>query len=49
MKMEYTLSMTFLTELGIKTSLSISGVNSTITETQAKSHHKFNLNACSFF
>ena len=34
MEMDYTLSMTFLTELGIKASLSISGVKSTITESQ---------------
>jgi len=30
--MEYNLSMTFLTALGIKSSLSVSGVKATITE-----------------
>ena len=29
--MEYTLSMTFLTELGIKTTLNVSGVKPTLT------------------
>ena len=33
--MEYTLSMTFLTALGIKSTLSISGVKATITENEA--------------
>jgi hypothetical protein len=33
--MEYTLSMTFLTEYGLKTTLSVSGVNPTLTETEA--------------
>ena len=33
--MEYTLSMTFLTDLGVKSTLSVSGVKSTITEAQA--------------
>ena len=33
--MEYVLSMTFLTETGVKSTLSISGVKSTITEAQA--------------
>ena len=33
--MEYTLSMIFLTENGLKSTLSVSGVKSTITETQA--------------
>ena len=33
--MEYILSMTFLTELGVKSTISISGVKSTITEAQA--------------
>ncbi|WP_079441544.1 DUF2922 domain-containing protein [Clostridium chromiireducens] len=32
--MEYTLSMTFLTEAGTKASLSISGVKSTVTEAE---------------
>jgi len=32
--MEYTLSMTFLTALGIKSTLSISGVKSTITSAE---------------
>ena len=34
--MEYTLSMVFLTENGLKSTLSVSGVKSTITEAQAK-------------
>ena len=33
--MEYTLSMTFLTDLGVKSTLSVSGVKTTITEAQA--------------
>lgn len=33
--MEYTLSMTFNTEFGLKTSLSISGVKPTITQAEA--------------
>ena len=33
--MEYTLSMTFLTDLGVKSTLSVIGVKSTITEAQA--------------
>ena len=33
--MEYSLSMTFLTELGLKSSLSISGVKPTITKDEA--------------
>ena len=33
--MEYTLSMVFLTENGLKSTLSISGVKSTITQAQA--------------
>ncbi len=33
--MEYVLSMTFLTELGIKSTLSINGVKPTLTEVQA--------------
>ena len=33
--MEYVLSMTFLTELGIKSTLSINGVKPTITQVQA--------------
>ena len=33
--MEYVLSMTFLTETGVKSTLSVSGVKSTITEAQA--------------
>ena len=33
--MEYTLSMIFLTENGLKSTLSVSGVKSTITEVQA--------------
>ncbi|HEX9027114.1 MAG TPA: DUF2922 domain-containing protein [Clostridium sp.] len=33
--MEYSLSMTFLTEFGLKSSLSISGVKPTITKDQA--------------
>ena len=33
--MEYTLSMVFLTEFGIKSTLSISGVKATITQAQA--------------
>jgi len=33
--MEYTLSITFLTELGLKSSLSISGVKPTITKEEA--------------
>jgi len=33
--MEYTLSMTFLTALGVKSTLSISGVKSTITSAEA--------------
>ena len=33
--MEYTLSMVFLTELGLKSTLSISGVKATITQAQA--------------
>ena len=33
--MEYGLSMTFLTELGIKSTLSINGVKPTITQVQA--------------
>jgi hypothetical protein len=32
MEIEYTLSITFLTEAGTKASLSVSGVKSTITE-----------------
>lgn len=32
--MEYTLSMTFLTAAGVKSTLSISGVKSAITETE---------------
>lgn len=35
--MEYTLSMTFLTDAGTKASLSISGVKNTITETEVNS------------
>lgn len=33
--MEYVLSMTFLTEMGVKSTISISGVKSTMSETQA--------------
>ena len=33
--MEYSLSMTFLTEFGLKSSLSISGVKPTVTKEQA--------------
>jgi len=33
--MEYSLSMTFLTEFGLKSSLSISGVKPTVTKDQA--------------
>ncbi|AWK52163.1 DUF2922 domain-containing protein [Clostridium beijerinckii] len=33
--MKYSLSMTFLTEYGLKTTLSVSGVKPTITEAQA--------------
>ena len=33
--MEYTLSMVFVTALGLKSTLSISGVKSTITQAQA--------------
>lgn len=33
--MEYVLSMTFLTEMGIKSTLSINGVKPTLTEAQA--------------
>lgn len=33
--MEYTLSMVFITEAGLKSTLSINGVKSTITQTQA--------------
>ena len=33
--MEYSLSMTFLTEFGLKSSLSISGVKPTITKDEA--------------
>jgi hypothetical protein len=33
--MEYTLSMTFLTEYGLKSTLSVSGVNPAITEAEA--------------
>jgi len=33
--MEYTLSMVFLTESGLKSTLSISGVKSTITQAQS--------------
>ena len=33
--MEYTLSMVFITEAGLKSTLSISGVKSTITQEQA--------------
>jgi len=33
--MEYTLSMTFLTALGVKSTLSISGVKSTITSAES--------------
>ena len=32
--MEYTLSMVFLTEYGLKTTLSVSGVKSTITKAE---------------
>ena len=35
--MEYTLSMVFLTENGLKSTLSVSGVKSTITQAQANS------------
>lgn len=35
--MEYTLTMVFNTELGLKTSLSVSGVKSTITQAEADS------------
>ena len=34
--MEYILSLIFLTETGVKSTLSISGVKSTITEAQTK-------------
>jgi len=37
MEMEYSLSMSFLTEAGTNASLSISGVKSTITEAQVNS------------
>lgn len=37
MEMEYTLSMTFLTEAGTKASLSVSGVKSNLTETEVNS------------
>ena len=33
--MEYTLSMTFLTAMGVKSTLSVSGVKATITEDEA--------------
>ena len=33
--MEYTLSMTFLTAMGVKSTLSVSGVKATITENEA--------------
>jgi len=33
--MEYTLSMTFLTAMGVKSTLSVSGVKTTITEDEA--------------
>ena len=35
--MEYVLSMVFLTEKGLKSTISISGVKSSITQTQANS------------
>ena len=35
--MEYVLSMVFLTEKGLKSTISISGVKSTITQAQANS------------
>ena len=33
--MEYTLSMTFLTAMGVKSTLSVSGIKSTITDVEA--------------
>jgi len=33
--MEYTLSMTFLTSTGVKSTLSVSGIKSTITDVEA--------------
>ena len=33
--MEYTLSMTFLTAMGVKSTLSVSGIKSTITDAEA--------------
>lgn len=38
--MEYNLSMTFLTELGLKTTLNVSGVKPDLTKEQVNAHYE---------